>query len=194
MKEIVLPLCDGAPIDSTACFGKQNQSFYADITNSQMRSYLYTTCTELGAYQVAPSTGPSLISRVIQVDYTQQWCKWAFPDGTHNSIPSTPNLTYINRYGDLNFSADRLAFIGGYSDVWLDLTYHSNNASARYSTDLHPAYLLASGGHHWDSYGVGNISREAQSIQQVHFFEIRVVRRWLETFKSWRSGVKHAEL
>lgn len=194
VKQTLLPLCDGVPIDSTSCFGTQNQTFYADTTNSAARSYLYSTCTEQGAYQVAPATGPSLISRVLQVNYTQQWCEWAFPKGKFNSIPSTPNLNYYNHYGGFNFSADRLAFIDGNIDVWLDVCYHSNDAPARYSTDLHPEYLIAGAGHHWDSYGILDLDAEPQFIEQAHLWEIRTVRKWLRSFKSWKSNVRHSEL
>ena len=122
---------------------------------------------------------------MLQVDYTQQWCTWAFPAGQFNSIPPTPNLTYYNNYGDLNFSADRLAFIDGEQDVWLDVCYHSNDAPPRYSTDLHPELLIQSGGHHWDSYGILDIDAEPQFIQQAHLWEIRVVTRYLRDFGSW---------
>jgi hypothetical protein len=100
VKENIVPLCASASlIDTTTCFSTQNKTFYADPTNSASRSYLYSTCTEQGAYQVAPAIGPTLISRVMQVNYTQQWCTWAFPAGEYNSIPSTPNLTYYNHSG-----------------------------------------------------------------------------------------------
>ncbi|KAL6717533.1 hypothetical protein ACLMJK_005448 [Lecanora helva] len=194
VKQTILPLCKGAPIDSTSCFGTQNQTFYADTTNSAERSYLYSTCTEQGAYQVAPESGPSLISRVLQVNYTQQWCTWAFPKGNFNSIPSTPNLNYYNRYGDFNFSADRLAFIDGNTDVWLDVCYHSNDAPPRYSTDLHPEYLIAGAGHHWDSYGILDVGAEPQFIEQAHLWEIRTVRKWLREFANWKSKARHTEL
>ena len=187
VKQIILPICAGAPIDSTACFGTQNQTFYADPTNSASRSYLYSTCTEQGAYQVAPPSGPSLISRVLQVDYTQQWCTWAFPPGKYNSIPDTPNLSYYDHYGDLNFSADRLALIDGDQDVWLDVCYHSNDAPPRYSTDLHPEYLITGAGHHWDSYGILDVDAEPQFIKAAHQWEIRTVRKWLRGFAGWRS-------
>ncbi|KAI4183956.1 MAG: hypothetical protein L6R41_005067 [Letrouitia leprolyta] len=194
VKQNLLPLCGGAPIDSTSCFGTQNQTFYADTTNSAARSYLYSTCTEQGAYQVAPPTGPSLISRVLQVDYTQQWCTWAFPSGEYNSIPPSPDPKYYNQYGEFNFSADRLAFIDGDIDVWNDLCYHSDNASARYSTDLHPEYLIAGAGHHWDSYGILDVDAEPQFIKQAHLWEIRTVRKWLDAFGSWKGGKGHEEL
>ncbi|KAG7001373.1 extracellular serine carboxypeptidase [Physcia stellaris] len=194
IKQTLLPLCDGAPIDSTSCFGTQNQTFYADPTSSTSRSYLYSTCTEQGAYQVAPPSGPSLISRVLQVNYTQQWCEWAFPPGKYNSIPSTPNLEYYDVYGGFNFSADRLAFIDGNIDVWLDVCYHCNDAPPRYSTDLHPEYLIAGAGHHWDSYGIRNVGAEPQFIQQAHLWEIRTVKKWLRNFKSWKVTTECSEL
>ena len=194
VKQTLLPLCDGVPIDSTSCFGTQNQTFYADPTNSAARSYLYSTCTEQGAYQVAPSSGPSLISRVLTVNYTQQWCEWAFPKGQFNSIPDTPELDHYNQYGDLNFTADRLAFIDGNTDVWLDVCYHSNDAPARYSTDLNPEYLIAGAGHHWDSYGILDVAAEPQFIEQAHLWEIRTVRKWLRDFTSWKSNTEHTEL
>ena len=194
VKQTLLPLCDGAPIDSTSCFGTQNQTFYADITNSGARSYLYSTCTEQGVYQVAPASGPSLISRVLQVNYTQQWCEWAFPVGKYNSIPPTPNLDYYNKYGGFNFSADRLAFIDGNTDVWLDVCYHSNNAPNRYSTDLHPEYLIAGAGHHWDSYGILDVTAETQFIREAHLWEIKTVKKWLRGFESWKSKGRHTEL
>ena len=195
VKATLLPLCEGVPIDSTSCFGTQNETFYADPTNSLSRSYLYSTCTEQGVYQVAPASGPSLISRVLQIDYTQQWCRWAFPPGKYNTIPSTPDLTYYNRYGDFNISADRLALIDGNIDPWLDVCYHSNDAPPRYSTDLHPEYLIAGAGHHWDSYGILDVEAEPQFIQQAHLWEIRTVRKWLRDFSSWKIGTyKHTEL
>ncbi|ESZ98251.1 hypothetical protein SBOR_1347 [Sclerotinia borealis F-4128] len=181
IKNVLIPLCGGADIDSTSCFGTQNETYYADVTNGAGRSYLYTTCLELGAYQVAPETGPSLISRVLQADYTQQWCTWAFPPGKYNSIPPVVNVTLWGQYGGYNFSADRLAFIDGANDVWLDLCYHSHYApSPRISTDLQPEFLITGAGHHWDSYGILDIAAEPLFIQQAHLWEIRIVKKWLK--------------
>lgn len=66
------------------------------------------------------------------------------------------------------------------TDVWLDLCYHSNNAPPRYSSNLRPEYLIAGGGHHWDSYGIRNISAEPQFIKQTHLWEIKTVQKWLK--------------
>ncbi|KAK4544242.1 hypothetical protein LTR36_004452 [Oleoguttula mirabilis] len=143
IKQYLIPICDGAPIDSIECFGTQNQTYFSDPSNSGDRSYLYSTCTESGLYQVARPYGPSLISRALQVNYTQQWCTWAFPAGEDSAIPSTPDLWRYNVFGGYNVSADRLAHIDGDQDVWLDICYHSHDAPLRLTpspteADLHP--------------------------------------------------------
>ncbi|KAH6670784.1 extracelular serine carboxypeptidase-like protein [Halenospora varia] len=187
-KREFLPLCPDGNYDSSSCFGTQDAAFWADISNGQGRSYLYTTCTELGAYQVAPKSGPSLIMNVLQLDYTQQWCTWAFPPGKYNKIPSTPDLEQFNKYGAFDIKADRLAFIDGSIDPWLDLCYHSEKAPLRTTSDLHPEYLITGAGHHWDSSGILNVAAEPLFIQQAHLWEIKTVTKWLRTFDSWKKG------
>ncbi|RYN52172.1 hypothetical protein AA0114_g5056 [Alternaria tenuissima] len=183
VKKTLIPNCESGRIDSTdeGCFGTQNQTDYADPSNGAARSYLYSTCSESGAYQVAPTNGPSLISRVLQIDYTQQWCTWAFPPGEHNSIPATPQLHYYNKYGGWDVQAENLAKIDGNTDVWLDLCYHSNLApQPRISSDKYPSYLIAGAGHHWDSYGIKNVSAEPDYIREAHYWEERTVSRFLQ--------------
>jgi hypothetical protein len=189
IKNSLLPLCPSGDYNSNDCWGTQNASWWADITNSATRSYVYTSCIEQGAYIDGPTDGPALLSRIINTTYEQQWCTWAFPDGSFNSIPPAPNVTVYNQYGDYNFSADRLAFIDGDQDVWKDLCYHSDFAPPRnQSTDLHPEYLITGAGHHWDSYGILDVDAEPQFIREAHKWEIRVVQRWLKTFDSWIPG------
>lgn len=149
---------------------------------------MYTMCYEGGLYQAAPQEGKSLLSRVLTGDYTQEICTMAFPPGEYNSIPSSPNIDLWNGYGGFNLSADRLAFIDGEQDPWLDTCYHSNEAPARYSSDLHPEYLIEVGGHHWDSSGILDIPGEPQFIRQAHYWEIKTVKKWLRNFSSWTPG------
>ncbi|EFQ90229.1 hypothetical protein PTT_13239 [Pyrenophora teres f. teres 0-1] len=185
IKQTLLPLCTTGRINSTdsGCFSTQNQTFYADPTNGAARSYLYSTCAESGGYQVAPAMGPSLISRVLQIPYTQQWCTWAFPDGQFNSVPATPSLHYYNKYGGWDLHAENLALIDGNTDVWLDLCYHSNFASSpRISSDEFPSYLIAGAGHHWDSYGIKDVAAEPAYIREAHYWEMRTVSRFLESW------------
>ena len=189
IKQYLIPICDGVPINSVQCFGTQNQTYYADITNSADRSYLYSTCTESGLYQVATAHGPSLISRVLQVNYTQQWCTWAFPPGQYSAIPASPELWRYNNYGGYNVSADRLAHIDGDQDVWNQICYHSDEQPMRYTTnareaELHPQLLITGAGHHWDSYGILDVSAEPQFIREAHRWEIRTVKKWL---KEWND-------
>ncbi|KAI9743707.1 MAG: hypothetical protein M1818_003023 [Claussenomyces sp. TS43310] len=107
--------------------------------------------------------------------------------GTQNV---TPQLETYEKYGGYNLKADRLALIDGNTDVWLDLCYHSNDAPPRFSSDLHPEYLIAPGGHHWDSYGILNVSAEPQFMQQAHLWEIRTVKKWLASSKSTFIAVR----
>ena len=192
IQKYLIPLCDGAPINSVECFGTQNQTYYAEVANSGSRSYLYSTCTESGLYQAGVKHGPSLLSRVLQADYTQQWCDWAFPPGKHNSIPKSPELWRYNYYGGYNVSAPRLAHIDGQQDVWNQICYHSDEAPPRYTLNvedayMHPQLLITGAGHHWDSYGIKNVSAEPQFIRNAHLWEIRVVKEWVKQCKSCGS-------
>lgn len=190
----VLPACDSGDYNSNTpgCFGTQNASWWADTTNQATRSYTYTSCVEQGAYIDAPPRGGgrvALLSRTIDTSYEQQWCVWAFPNGTYNHIPASPDVAAYNAYGGFDFQADRLAFIDGDQDVWKDLCYHSDFAGPRpLSTDLHPHYLITGAGHHWDSYGILDVEAEPQFIREAHKWEIRIVKKWLESFDDWRAA------
>lgn len=188
IKNYIVPMCpDASLIDTTTpgCFSTQNQTYWSDIANTNDRAYIYSTCTEAGIYQSARLYGPTLLSRVVQRDYTQQWCTWSFPPGQHNSIPSTPDLDQINKYGGYSVIADRLAHIDGDQDVWLDLCYHSTYAPPRRTLSSKDAYvqrpemLITGAGHHWDSYGIKDVGAEPQFIREAHRWEVRIVKEWL---------------
>ncbi len=146
-----------------------------------------------------PGTDPrrkTLVSRVLDVNYTQQWCDWAFPPGTHNAIPPTPDVGRWNSYGTYSLrEVDRLAFVDGSIDPWIDVCYHSSEPAAGdgddryYSTDLHPAYLIPGAGHHWDSSGIRDVAAEPQFIRETHLWEIRTVKKWLRDFPAWKEKV-----
>ncbi|CEJ91941.1 hypothetical protein VHEMI07623 [[Torrubiella] hemipterigena] len=187
IRKHIVPLCKSGEIGSSACFGTQNATYWANTENGDDRSYLYTTCTESGLYQVANTDGPSLVANVLQADYTQQWCNWAFPEGEYNSIPSKPDISQWNDYGGYSVEADRLAHIDGEQDVWVNVCYHSPHAPKRRTTNardafLNPHYLITGAGHHWDSYALPNLEDEPQFIREAHKWEIRVVKRWLADF------------
>lgn len=144
--------------------------------------------------------------------FSQQWCAWASPSGKYNSIPSTSDLSQFNKFGGFNIKADHQALIdGGHSpsqtslyfhdtnfcfqaftdfyqdfDPWLNLCYHSNFATAHESPGVHPEYLIAGAGHHYDSYGILDNLEESLLIRQAHFWEIKTVQKWLKRFPDWR--------
>ena len=192
VKNVLVAACPSEDlIDTTECYGTQNETYYADTANTAARSYLYTTCLEQGAYQTAPydPKAPSLISRVLQVDYTQQWCTWSFGDG----VPSTgPNVTAYDEYGGFNISAPRLAFIDGSSDVWNELCYHGTNATAAHNNLRYGEnqLLINGAGHHWDSAGILNITAEPDFIREAHEWELRKVHSWLQEWDDTRSSKK----
>lgn len=73
-------------------------------------------------------------------------------------------------------------------DPWLNLCYHSEKAPLRTTSDMRAEYLIAGAGHHWDSYGILDISSEPLFIQQAHEWEIRTVQKWLKGFSTWKPG------
>ncbi|KIV95276.1 hypothetical protein PV10_02949 [Exophiala mesophila] len=186
VKQVVVGPLSADVIDTTAGFSTQNETFYADPTSSASRSYLYSTCTEQGAYQMPQPAGtPSLLLRTITLNYTQQWCTWAFPAGPLSPqavpSPSGPDLSWYNKYGDFSISAPRLAFIDGSSDVWRDVCYHGRNASTstngiRYG-ELQS--VINGAGHHWDSYGILDLDAEPDFIKAAHRWELDLVGQWL---------------
>ena len=48
--------------------------------------------------------------------------------------------------------------------------------------------LITGGGHHWDSYGILNLTAEPQFIQEAHEWEIRKVQTWLTEWNQTHEG------
>lgn len=110
--------------------------------------------------EAAPKGRQSLISRTLQTDHTQQWCKWAFPDGKYAKLPSSPDTSRWNKYGGFEIAADRLALVDGGEDVWLygyvdgdplrsdvcsrsrGRCVHSPEGPKRDNTLLRPSYVI----------------------------------------------------
>lgn len=121
-----------------------------------------------------------LISQVINLDYLTNVCREAF------NISTPPDVDRINRYGDVNFSYPRLAFVDGEKDVWRQATPHSDGVPYRNSTIAEPFILIPGAYHHADENGVfpnetrpGFPPTEIVSAQQL---EVAAVRGW---FKLW---------
>jgi hypothetical protein len=77
-------------------------------------------------WQTAPlHSTPTIISRLLDIDYEHKICTQAFPPGEHYRVPPQPNVTAVNALGEYHIAADRLAFIDGEDEmiefvkVWL---------------------------------------------------------------------------
>ncbi|KAK9900803.1 peptidase S28, partial [Cystobasidium minutum MCA 4210] len=188
IRENVLPLCRtdrGAKLDE--CFGTFNDSDYQQTELEQTwRSWTWQYCTEWGYLQnAAPEGVPSLLSRHIDLDYTHQICRQAFPEGKHVKMPTWPNVTLINQYGGFELEEDRIAFIDGSFDPWIYATPHSPDVRQRKSTLLRPFELIKGGVHHWDENSLpeskpDDLRNEPEEIRKVHQREIEFVKSWLE--------------
>jgi hypothetical protein len=202
IKNKIVPLCpEGESLDSNACFGTHNRTAWANTQDfSGSRSYVYQSCLETGQWsQGAPPGRRSLLSRVVQPDYSQQWCSYSFPPGSHNKVPKTPMVERWNKFGGLGLQADRLAQVDGARDPWEYACVHSPDAkhinAGRKDTLLRPFYLIEEGGHHWDENGLLDIAKEPDYIQAIHNYEIKFVKSWLADFDDWsKDKTKRAAL
>ncbi|KAI0039734.1 peptidase S28 [Auriscalpium vulgare] len=176
--------CDGT-LDE--CFGTSDDSHYQVYDLSETwRLWMFQTCTQWGYYTTStPSPQiPTIVSRLLDVDYLHKGCFQAYPPGQYFSIPPLPNVTSVNVLGDFAISANRLAIIDGEKDPWRPDTPHSQySAKRRPDTVTRPFKLIPGGVHHWDEFGLANSSAEPPEIQAIHQQEVAFVQAWLKDFK-----------
>ncbi|KAJ7028647.1 extracelular serine carboxypeptidase-like protein, partial [Mycena alexandri] len=192
IKTSIIPLCPaGVDLDSNECFGTHNATAWANPFDlSGNRAYLYQSCSEFGLWsQGAPAGRRTLLSRSIQPEYTEQTCRWSFPDGRFTKVPASPVLERWNKFGALKLQVDRLAQVDGGIDPWQYACVHSPDGFKRPNTLLRPYYEIKQGGHHWDENGLLNISAEPDFIQAIHKYEIQFVKSWLADFPEWLAAL-----
>jgi len=185
-KHVVSRCPDGWTVEE--CFGSNDPELYLDSSlNSTWRAWTYQVCTEWGYFQIASPNPdhPSIISRLIDLDYTSQICKLAFPPGKVSSVPNWPNVTAVNALGDFDITAHRLAFVDGEQDPWRPACPHSDYAATRNDTISRPFKVIPGGVHHWDENGLGDPSKEPADIQKIHADEVAFVKEWL---KEWQAA------
>ncbi|KAF8505248.1 serine carboxypeptidase S28-domain-containing protein [Hysterangium stoloniferum] len=137
--------------------------------------------------QIAPPNPdhPSIISRLIDLEYTSRICKLAFPPGKVSSVPNWPNVTAVNALGDFDITAHRLALIDGEQDPWRPACPHSDYAVDRNDTTSRPFKVIPGGVHHWDENGLADPSKEPADVQKIHAEEVAFVKEWL---KEWQAA------
>lgn len=123
----------------------------------------------------------------------------SFPPGEYNSIPSTPDLEQINKYGGWSVKQKRLAHVDGDQDVWNGLCYHAVEAGPRRTATENnainnPQMWITGGGHHWETLGICNIEGEPQFIRNTHLWQIRIVKQWLKEWQEMKGDSRRREL
>ncbi|KAI0917296.1 hypothetical protein AcW2_007465 [Taiwanofungus camphoratus] len=169
------------------CFGTYDDAKFQDASlDEEWRLWLFQVCTQWGYFMTAPPAyHPRIISRRLTLEYESKICQQAFLDGEHFVIPSMPNVTAVNILGGFGIAADRLAIIDGEVDPWRPDTPHSGYAKNREDTILRPFKLIPGGVHHYDEFGLRNISDEPPEIEKIHLEMIEFVTEWL---KDWKAG------
>jgi len=188
IRENVVNLCSrDAGLTVEDCFGTNNASKYqASDLSQDWRLWIFQSCSQWGYLNIPPLSGtPTIISRLLDIDYEHKICTQAFPPGEHYRVPPLPNVTAVNTLGDYHIAADRLAFIDGGVDPWRPYTPHSNYGGAieRDDTLLRPFKLIPGGVHHWDENGLRDSEREPQEIRQIHDQIVDFVKEWLKGWK-----------
>ncbi|CAL1713219.1 unnamed protein product [Somion occarium] len=168
------------------CFGTFDDAKFqeTDLSNT-WRLWVFQVCTEWGYFSTAPPLDqPRIVSKLLTVEYESMICRQAFPPGEHFTVPAMPNVTAVNVLGDFGITADRLAIIDGEVDPWRSCTPHSEYAEEREDTVLRPFKLIPNGVHHYDEYGLHNITEEPPEILKIHEEMISFVTEWL---KDWEA-------
>lgn len=99
VKKNILPQC---PLDTsvTTCFASASQTPPKYDLSQTWRLWLYQVCTEWGYHMPAPPPGtPSLISRLLDLEYVSSLCRSAYTDAP-GQVPMWPDTSKVNAYGD----------------------------------------------------------------------------------------------
>ncbi|KDQ62701.1 hypothetical protein JAAARDRAFT_121424 [Jaapia argillacea MUCL 33604] len=187
IKENVVSRCPG-DMSVEDCFGTFDDEKFQDISlDQEWRAWIFQVCTEWGYFQTAPPDQkyPTIVSRLLTLEYESKICTQAYPPGEHFVVPLMPNVTIVNELGDFDIAADRLAIIDGEVDPWRPATPHSEYASDREDTLLRPFKLIPNAVHHYDEYGLADIQNEPAEILKIHEEMIAFVQEWME---DWHAG------
>ncbi|KAJ3952822.1 hypothetical protein N0V92_010736 [Colletotrichum tropicale] len=176
--------------DLLKCYSSKNEALYnnTSIRQGAGRSWTYQVCTEWGYFQTGsgvPKDTLPLISRVIDVEYSSQYCRRAF------NITKDPDVEAINKHGGFNFSYPRVAIVDGEADPWRAATPHKIGLD-RKSTTSEPFLLIPLGVHHWDENSVKDDDVTPNfpptSIKEVHAQEVKFVEAWMKEWEKAHSN------
>lgn len=163
-------------------------------TLTTSKAWQFQVCNEYGYYQVAPPitnvtslppkpSGPKIVSWRVDEEWMSLLCREGFTPGKHWTIPPRPDVSIVNRIGNMGLNSKRLAIIDGQYDPWRPMTQHSEEyayGGVREDTVDTPFKLIPDCWHHCDSSGLADPSKEPPRIREIHDAEIAFVQRWLQ--------------
>ncbi|SAM70655.1 uncharacterized protein UBRO_00459 [Ustilago bromivora] len=192
---------DGQP-GSTAdeCFGTDYDAFASETELSAGRAWTFQYCSTWGYIMTAPplprylptpdgkskyfvSSGPKLLSTLLDYDYAHEICEKGFPAGQHLTMRERPDIDEVNRLGNFNLSVDRLAFVDGQYDPWRPATVHSEefaSGGARADTIQRPFKLIPDCWHHCDENGLKDDKKTPERVRLIHEQQVEFVKQWLK--------------
>ncbi|KAK2732658.1 low-affinity phosphate transporter [Myotisia sp. PD_48] len=190
---VVPCLARGRTVDQ--CFTSHDSEFYKrDDIRQTWRGWAYQFCTEWGYLQTgsqAPRHIKTVVSRLINLEYTTIICRESF------NIHKPSEVERVNKYGGFDIEFDRLAFIDGDADPWVEATPHATRARHRRDTTNKPFIMIPGATHHWDENGIFPNETTAElpphKIKKVQAEEIRFVREWMKALV-WSASDRNAVL
>ncbi|KAK7209164.1 hypothetical protein V2G26_016342 [Clonostachys chloroleuca] len=195
-KEELLPgNCEASGYDdwqgtyNTGCFANQNSSniIFKDLSpgNWGNRQWNWMLCNDpLKYWQTgAPKGQPTLVSRLVNVEYWESQCKSWFPEGGYG-IEKGKTEADVNRYtgGWFAKNTTRLMDTNGQRDPWRDVTVSSiyRPGGPLESTPEHPVRVVPGGVHCPDYYGQ-NWEANAE-VKKIAYDEVENMREWVKEF------------
>lgn len=182
------------------CFATDFDAFADETKLSAGRAWTFQYCSTWGYIMTAPpvpqylptpdgkskyfvSSGPKLVSTLLDYAYAHEICEKGFPSGEHFTMPERPEIDQVNSLGSFDLSVDRLAFIDGQYDPWRPATVHSEEyayGGAREDTVQRPFKLIPDCWHHCDENGVKDEKKTPERVRLIHEQQVEFVKEWLK--------------
>lgn len=189
-----------AGASANECFGTDFDAFANETKLSAGRAWTFQYCSTWGYIMTAPpvpqylstpdgkskyfvSSGPKLVSTLLDYAYAHEICEKGFPAGQYFTMPDRPDIDEVNKLGNFHLSVDRLAFIDGQYDPWRPATVHSEEfayGGDRADTIQRPFKLIPDCWHHCDENGIKDESKTPERVRLIHEQEVEFVKAWLK--------------
>lgn len=191
---------DQTPASPDECFGTDFEAFASEAKLSAGRAWTFQYCSTWGYIMTAPpvprylptpdgkskyfvSSGPKIVSTLLDYAYAHEICEKGFPAGQHHTMPERPNIDEVNRLGNFHLAVDRLAFVDGQYDPWRPATVHSEEfayGGNRADTVERPFKLIPDCWHHCDENGVKDERKTPERVRLIHEQQVEFVKAWLK--------------